>query len=56
MGRPKKEQEPEMVKCKIVKMEDSLRKHKVGDIIELESSLYETLESWGFVEPLENGE
>ena len=51
-----------MVKCKIVKMEDSLRKHKVGDIIELESSLYETLESWGFVksedyiEPVGDGE
>ena len=62
MGRPKKEQDTEMVKCKIVKMEDSLREHKVGDIVELESSLYETLESWGFVkpedyiEPVEDGE
>ena len=56
MGRPKKEQDTKMVKCKIVRMEDSLREHKVGDIVELEVSLCETLESWGFVDPVEDGE
>lgn len=53
MGKAKKEQDTEIVKCKIVRMEESLREHKVGDIVELEPSLYETLESWGFVKPEE---
>lgn len=50
MGRPKKEQEVEMVECRIIRMEESLREHKVGDIVKLGKSLFDTLESWGFVE------